>query len=147
MTYNRRKFIRTSTLGAVAASSLSINCQTNLSQTRDGIYMGGFSDKPIKKIRAAFIGLNRGGSHLRNFATIPNTEVVALSDLYEENIKREQEANNENNTNRHESHEQKQNGTTETTEIETNHKLKPANIKLNENKQTEHVHKLEYNFI
>ena len=91
MTYNRRKFIRTSTLGAVAASSLSINCQTNLSQTRDGIYMGGFSDKPIKKIRAAFIGLNRGGSHLRNFATIPNTEVVALSDLYEENIKREQE--------------------------------------------------------
>ena len=54
-------------------------------------HMGDFADKPIKKIRAAFIGLNRGGSHLRNFATIENTEVVALSDLYEENVKRELE--------------------------------------------------------
>ena len=53
--------------------------------------MGDFSEKPMKKIKAAFIGLNRGGSHLRNFATIENTEVVALCDLYENNVKRELE--------------------------------------------------------
>ena len=87
MSYNRRNFIKTSSLGAIATSTLSINCQNNLSNTREGIYMGDFADKPIKNIRAAFIGLNRGGSHLRNFATIQNTEVVALCDLYEENVK------------------------------------------------------------
>ena len=91
MSYNRRNFIKTSSLGAIATSTLSINCQNNLSNTREGIYMGDFADKPIKNIRAAFIGLNRGGSHLRNFATIQNTEVVALCDLYEENVKRELE--------------------------------------------------------
>ena len=91
MTYNRRNFIKKSSLGAIAASTLSINCQNNLSIPREGIYMGDFSDKPMKKIKAAFIGLNRGGSHLRNFATIENTEVVALCDLYENNVKRELE--------------------------------------------------------
>ena len=88
MSYNRRNFLKKSSLGAIAASTLSINCQNNLSSEREGSYMGGFSDKPIEKIRAAFIGLNRGGSHLRNFATIKNTEVVALCDLYENNVKR-----------------------------------------------------------
>ena len=87
MTYSRRNFIKKSSLGAIAASTLSINCQNNLSIPREGIYMGDFSDKPLKKIKAAFIGLNRGGSHLRNFATIENTEVVALCDLYENNVK------------------------------------------------------------
>ena len=91
MSYNRRNFIKTSSLGAIAASTLSINCQNNLSTSREGVYMGDFSDKPIKNIRAAFIGLNRGGSHLRNFSTIQNTEVVALCDLYEVNVKRELE--------------------------------------------------------
>ena len=91
MSYNRRNFIKTSSLGAIAASTLSINCQNNLSASREGVYMGDFSDKPIKNIRAAFIGLNRGGSHLRNFSTIQNTEVVALCDLYEVNVKRELE--------------------------------------------------------
>ena len=91
MTYSRRNFIKKSSLGAIAASTLSINCQNNLSIPREGIYMGDFSDKPMKKIKAAFIGLNRGGSHLRNFATIENTEVVALCDLYENNVKRELE--------------------------------------------------------
>ena len=91
MTFSRRNFIKKSSLGAIAASTLSINCQNNLSIPREGIYMGDFSDKPMKKIKAAFIGLNRGGSHLRNFATIENTEVVALCDLYENNVKRELE--------------------------------------------------------
>ena len=50
MTYSRRNFIKKSSLGAIAASTLSINCQNNLSIPREGIYMGDFSDKPMKKI-------------------------------------------------------------------------------------------------
>lgn len=78
MSYNRRNFIKTSSLGAIAASTLSINCQNNLSNPIEGVYMGDFADKPIKKIRAAFIGLNRGGSHLRNFATIKILKLLHL---------------------------------------------------------------------
>ena len=87
--YNRRGFIQTSTLGAIAASTLSVNCQNNLNSNRDGIYMGDFSDKPNNNIRGAFIGINRGSTHLKNFATLPGTEVVALCDLYEDIVERE----------------------------------------------------------
>ena len=87
--YNRRGFLQTSTLGAIAASSLSVNCQNNLNSNRDGIYMGDFSDEPNNNIRAAFIGINRGSTHLKNFATLPGTEVVALCDLYEDIVERE----------------------------------------------------------
>tara|TARA_B100000161_G_scaffold145694_1_gene103579 strand:+ start:31636 stop:33015 length:1380 start_codon:yes stop_codon:yes gene_type:complete len=87
--YNRRGFIQTSTLGAIAASTLSVNCQNNLNSNRDGIYMGDFYDKPNNNIRAAFIGINRGSTHLKNFATLPGTEVVALCDLYEDIVERE----------------------------------------------------------
>ena len=87
--YNRRGFLQTSTLGAIAASTLSVNCQNNLNSKRDGIYMGDFSDKPNNNIRAAFIGINRGSTHLKNFATLPGTEVVALCDLYEDIVERE----------------------------------------------------------
>ena len=76
--YNRRGFLQTSTLGAIAASTLSVNCQNNLNSNRDGIYMGDFSDKPNNNIRAAFIGINRGSTHLKNFATLPGTEVVSF---------------------------------------------------------------------
>ena len=51
--------------------------------------MGDFSDKPNNNIRAAFIGINRGSTHLKNFATLPGTEVVALCDLYEDIVERE----------------------------------------------------------
>jgi hypothetical protein len=49
MSYNRRNFIKTSSLGAIAASSLSINCQNNLAIPSEKVYMGDFADKPIKK--------------------------------------------------------------------------------------------------
>ena len=87
--YNRRSFLQTSTLGAIATSSLSINCQKNLNSERSGSYMGDYADKPIKNIRAAFIGINRGSTHLKNFANLPGTEIVALCDLYEDIVLRE----------------------------------------------------------
>ena len=89
--FNRRKFIKTSSLGAIAASTLSVNCQNNLNQSNHDKYLGGFKADPLPSIRAAFIGLNRGGTHLRNFANLNNTEVVGLCDIYESTLKRELE--------------------------------------------------------
>ncbi len=89
--FNRRKFIKTSSLGAIAASTFSVNCQNNLNQSNHGKYLGGFKADPLRSIRAAFIGLNRGGTHLRNFASLNNTEVVGLCDIYESTLKRELE--------------------------------------------------------
>ena len=89
--YNRRNFLKKSTLGVVGASTLSLSCQENMSKSSPGTYMGDFADKPIDNIKAAFIGLGaRGPGHLKNFATLENTKVVALCDLYNDNVKREQ---------------------------------------------------------
>ena len=88
--YNRRNFLKKSTLGAVAASTLSISCQENISKSSPGKYMGDFADKPYDNVKAAFIGLGaRGPGHLKNFSTLDNTQVVGLCDLYEDNVKRE----------------------------------------------------------
>ena len=88
--YNRRNFIKKSSLGAIAASKLSLSCQENISRPSYGKYMGDFADKPYDNIKAAFIGLGaRGPGHLKNFSTLENTQVVALCDLYEDNVKRE----------------------------------------------------------
>jgi len=89
--YNRRNFLKKSTLGVVGASTLSLSCQENMSKSSPGTYMGDFADKPIDNIKAAFIGLGaRGPGHLKNFATLENTKVVALCDLYNDNVEREQ---------------------------------------------------------
>ena len=88
--YNRRNFLKKSTLGAVDASTLSISFQENMSKSSPGKYMGNFADKSFDNIKAAFIGLGaRGPGHLKNFSTLENTQVVGLCDLYEDNIKRE----------------------------------------------------------
>ena len=68
--YNRRNFIKKSSLGAIAASTLSLSCQENISRPSSGKYMGDFADKPYDNIKAAFIGLGaRGPGHLKNFST------------------------------------------------------------------------------
>ena len=47
-------------------------------------------------IRAAFIGVGaRGGDHLTFFASLEGTEVVAISDLYEDNVQKWQKVANE----------------------------------------------------
>ena len=89
--YNRRNFLKKSSLGVVAASTLSLSCQEDMSKSSPGTYMGDFADKPIDNIKAAFIGLGaRGPGHLKNYATLENTKVVALCDLYNDNVEREQ---------------------------------------------------------
>ena len=59
--YNRRNFLKKSTLGAVAASTLSISCQENMSKPSPGKYMGDFFDKPLENVKAALLDLAQEG--------------------------------------------------------------------------------------
>ncbi len=50
--------------------------------------MGDFAAPKLDTIRAAFIGVGaRGGYHLKFLAALPGTEVVAISDLYEDLVR------------------------------------------------------------
>ena len=92
MSLDRRNFIKKTSLStaALATASLLTHCEeeTGPKASSGGKYMGGFAAPKITKVRAAFIGVgSRGGGHLKFFASLPGTEVVAISDLYEENVK------------------------------------------------------------
>lgn len=87
----RRSFIQTTTLSATALGTIPMACTTATTsltdRPSDQTYMGAFAAPVLEKVRAAFIGLGyRGKGHLEFFAKLPNTEVVALSDLYEDNV-------------------------------------------------------------
>ena len=52
-------------------------------------YMGDYSAPKLKTVRVAFIGVGaRGTGHARQVATIEGTEVVAISDLYQDLVQR-----------------------------------------------------------
>ena len=84
--FDRRKFIKTTSLSAAFASTPSL--YSFKSRSSDQKYMGDFASPKLKNIKAAFIGVGyRGKGHLNLFASLTGTEVVAISDLYEDNIK------------------------------------------------------------
>jgi predicted dehydrogenase len=87
---SRRNFLKTSSLSgaALVTGGLLANAATpNRVPAREGQYMGDYAAPPIPNLRAAFIGVGaRGGYHLKFLAGLPNTEVVAISDLYEDNV-------------------------------------------------------------
>ena len=86
---NRRKFIKNSSLTAATAITTNFigsSYNENIPPS-EGKYMGDFSAPKINNIRVAFIGVGaRGSGHLTYFGGIPNIEVVAISDLYQDNI-------------------------------------------------------------
>jgi predicted dehydrogenase len=90
--YSRRKFIKKS--GLTAAASIGITSLTNISCNDNtqasppkGKYMGGFAAPKLGLIRAAFIGVGyRGKGHLKYFGNLSGSEVVAVCDLYEDNV-------------------------------------------------------------
>jgi predicted dehydrogenase len=88
---NRRNFIKKISLSTAALATTSMfshNAKAVSSRSKSAQYMGGFAAPKLETIRAAFIGVGyRGGDHLKFFASLPGTEVVAISDLYEDNIK------------------------------------------------------------
>jgi predicted dehydrogenase len=87
---SRRNFLKKTSLSgaALVTGGLLTDCATpNLVPAREGEYMGDYAAPPIPNLRAAFIGVGaRGGYHLKFLAGLPNTEVVAISDLYEDNV-------------------------------------------------------------
>ena len=86
--FNRRKFLKKTTLstaGILAASALPSCTQEITSRKTGAHYMGGFAAPKLDNIRIAVIGVGaRGPSHLTLSATLPGTEIVAISDLYED---------------------------------------------------------------
>lgn len=88
MNSNRRNFLKkTSIVGAGLSvmpriSSANIWGQHRVSTAQ---YMGGFAAPKLATVRFAFIGVGaRGSGHARQIAAIEGTEVVAISDLYED---------------------------------------------------------------
>ena len=84
----RRNFIRSASLGTASIASMGFSSlQESTPRPIESKYMGGFAAQAKATIKAAFIGLGyRGNDHLRNFASLPGTEVVALCDLYQDNL-------------------------------------------------------------
>ena len=89
--YNRRKFLKKSSLASAAVGTFSLYPEFLRGQSKrpsTSSYMGGFAAPKIENLRAAFIGVGaRGGDHLKFFAELPNTQVVAICDVYEDLVK------------------------------------------------------------
>jgi predicted dehydrogenase len=84
---NRRNFLRKTSLAGAAISMGPMLANSPLGSERPFThsYMGDFTAPKLETIRAAFIGVGaRGPGHLQFFASLPGTEVVAVSDLYED---------------------------------------------------------------
>ncbi len=84
--FNRRGFIKSiSGIGA----GIILGCNGAGSQQKDrptgSKYMGDYAAPPIETVRCAFIGVgSRGPGHAHQIAEIEGTEIVAISDLYED---------------------------------------------------------------
>lgn len=85
---NRRKFLKKTSLSAAAISILPNSLKANVGRPFQSRYMGDHAAPRLEHIRAAFIGVGaRGGTHLKFFAALEGTEVVAICDLYEDLVK------------------------------------------------------------
>jgi predicted dehydrogenase len=85
---SRRTFIRDTALAGVgAALSGTATAAATLPPARaaEAVYMGGFAAPPLPTVRVALIGVGaRGSQHAEQLAAIPGTEIVAVSDLYQD---------------------------------------------------------------
>jgi len=85
---NRRNFIKKTSLSAAAVSVIPNYLKAEAKRPSQSKYMGDFAAPKIENVRAAFIGVGaRGGGHLKFFAALPNTEVAAICDLYQDLVK------------------------------------------------------------
>ncbi|MCW5516377.1 Gfo/Idh/MocA family protein [Muriicola sp. Z0-33] len=88
---NRRNFIRKTSLAGAAISMgpVAVKSAEYAKRPSAAEYMGDFVAPKLPTIRAAFIGVGaRGPGHMKFFANLPGTEVVAISDLYEDLAKK-----------------------------------------------------------
>lgn len=85
---DRRNFLKKTTLSAAAVSVLPSYLRANSERSLSQQYMGDFAAPKLGNLKAAFIGVGaRGGYHLKFLAALPNTEVVAICDVYEDLVK------------------------------------------------------------
>lgn len=85
---DRRKFLRTTSLSAAAVATASMfdSCAPQEQERPTGSqYMGDFAAPKLKTIKIALIGVGaRGSGHARDFASLEGTEIVAISDLFQD---------------------------------------------------------------
>ncbi|MFY0688211.1 MAG: Gfo/Idh/MocA family oxidoreductase [Cyclobacteriaceae bacterium] len=84
---DRRDFLKKTTLSAAAIATTSgISAQEHFEERPLAYqYMGDYAAPKIENVRIAVIGVGaRGPGHLKFAASLPGTEIVAISDLYED---------------------------------------------------------------
>lgn len=82
---DRRNFILKTSLSATAVSLIPNLLKAAPQRPLSSIYMGDYAAPKLERVRAAFIGVGaRGGTHARYFASLEGTEVVGISDLYQD---------------------------------------------------------------
>ena len=83
---DRRDFIQKTGLSAAGlyiSNTLNLSAQTRPLTASD--YMGDFAAPKLKTVRIALIGVGaRGSGHAAQLSQIDGTEIVAISDLYED---------------------------------------------------------------
>jgi predicted dehydrogenase len=93
MNSNRRDFLRKTSIAGMGLAmtpawshSITGNDPNNAPAPLFGAtYMGGFSAPKLETVKCAFIGVGaRGSGHAQQIAAIEGTEVVAISDLYQD---------------------------------------------------------------
>ena len=87
MDVNRRGFIsNTLALGATVAAAGCVNARSKFTGF-SGAPMQGFADRPLEKVRVGIAGVGyRGTDAVNCISQLPNTDVVALCDIYQERI-------------------------------------------------------------
>lgn len=105
MSSNRRDFIRKTSIAGMGLamaqgwSNTPTADQSNKTPppSPGAVYMGGFSAPKLDTVKCAFIGVgSRGSGHAHQIASIEGTEVVAISDLYQDNAQRSADKCKEN---------------------------------------------------
>ena len=87
-TTNRRGFVKAT--AAAAAGTMAAATADNLVPAGQ-TYMGGFAAPKLAKVKIAFIGCGkRSNTHIPQLSTLEGTEVVAVSDLYQDLAERAQ---------------------------------------------------------
>lgn len=86
---SRRKFIKNVGMAGAGISLFSgTSCKSvaaTPSRKTNSVYMGDFKAPKLDTVKCAFIGVGaRGSGHVTRIASLPGTEVVAISDLYED---------------------------------------------------------------
>ena len=84
--YDRRRFLKTTAISSAFLTTTKLDAKIHSSESK-GKYMGDFIAPRLDKIKIALIGVGyRGKGHIVRFGSIPNTQIVAISDLHEVNI-------------------------------------------------------------